>query len=437
MTGLDAWGHGADADTMQIDTALPTLTELLADNGYSCGMATYNPSISAGGGVGIERGFHEVAWLGTTIESTVQALRRQSGKPVRYDPMVQIQQVHALLDAHDQNNGRVGAPRFLFVDWMDAHHPFFDVDAEGQLRRMRWPEPADHLAQVVPLNSDEFALMRHDYDAVAGRMLDRLALLADQIAASGRPTRLIVTADHGEALGEHGLFGHVYEVTPELIRVPMVVVDFPGADASRVPARVAAPVQANVWGPDIFDTVLEWASIPIPRHTLRRRYVEGADLDALRSGVGPATRVFPIPFAKPSDRLAHVREQAKKGRDPVAVNRWCDEMEADSVSLLINGRLCVWHDGKPRWRYPSSALGTPQSDRAPLEPDQDESAAYDNYRAWCAANPRTMPTERSNSVDDPIFREQLEALGYAGPPRSPAPLTSGSPPATMSPERSP
>ncbi|HEY6348669.1 MAG TPA: sulfatase-like hydrolase/transferase [Candidatus Angelobacter sp.] len=34
---------------------------------------------------------------------------------------------------------------------------------------------------------------------------------------------VILTADHGDSLGEHGLWGHAYNVVPEVVRVPLIV----------------------------------------------------------------------------------------------------------------------------------------------------------------------------------------------------------------------
>jgi arylsulfatase A-like enzyme len=44
---------------------------------------------------------------------------------------------------------------------------------------------------------------------------------------------VIVTADHGETLGEHGQFRHGYELWEELTRVPLIV-HVPGVAARRI-----------------------------------------------------------------------------------------------------------------------------------------------------------------------------------------------------------
>jgi arylsulfatase A-like enzyme/Flp pilus assembly protein TadD len=81
-----------------------------------------------------------------------------------------------------------------------------------------------------------------------------LAPLLDRLAGLPRPTLVIVTADHGESLGEHGELTHgmfAYEAT---LRVPLIV--------SRVDPRDATPpggvvIDSPVRHIDIAPTVLE------------------------------------------------------------------------------------------------------------------------------------------------------------------------------------
>src|SRR5262249_36128953 len=49
----------------------------------------------------------------------------------------------------------------------------------------------------------------------------------------GADTAIILTADHGEGFGEHGIIGHGREIWEPLIRVPLILY-VPGATARRV-----------------------------------------------------------------------------------------------------------------------------------------------------------------------------------------------------------
>ena len=68
-------------------------------------------------------------------------------------------------------------------------------------------------------------------DKHVGRVLDYVAS-----QPWGAKTAIIVTADHGEAFGEHNMRWHGYELWEPLVRVPMVVF-VPGVRPHRVPVK--------------------------------------------------------------------------------------------------------------------------------------------------------------------------------------------------------
>jgi arylsulfatase A-like enzyme len=80
-------------------------------------------------------------------------------------------------------------------------------------------------------------------DQWVGKLLDFV-----EAAPWGKRTALIVTADHGEAFGEHGLYRHAHELWEELVHVPLLVV-VPGTKPRRV---LAARSQIDL-GPTILD----------------------------------------------------------------------------------------------------------------------------------------------------------------------------------------
>ncbi|HEX2879117.1 MAG TPA: sulfatase-like hydrolase/transferase, partial [Polyangiaceae bacterium] len=64
-----------------------------------------------------------------------------------------------------------------------------------------------------------------------GRLLDFV-----QQGSLKDKTAIIISSDHGEAFGEHGLYRHGFEVWEELIRVPLIV-HVPGIAPKRETAR--------------------------------------------------------------------------------------------------------------------------------------------------------------------------------------------------------
>ncbi len=87
-------------------------------------------------------------------------------------------------------------------------------------------------------------------DKHIGRVLD---FIASQ--PWGKDTAIIVTADHGEAFGEHAMAWHGREIWEPLVRVPLVVY-VPGAAPRRV-----AEKRSHI---DVAPTILELAGIPRP-----------------------------------------------------------------------------------------------------------------------------------------------------------------------------
>ena len=119
-----------------------------------------------------------------------------------------------------------------------------------------WSHYIDPHAEYVP--HDEFDFGHHGrelYDGELafvdhhlGRVLDALAKLS-----FAERTVIIITSDHGEAFGEHGLYRHGFEVWEELVRVPLVIY-VPGATPRRIAIRRSAI--------DIVPTILDIFGVP-------------------------------------------------------------------------------------------------------------------------------------------------------------------------------
>lgn len=152
----------------------------------------------------------------------------------------------ASLDALPAN-----VPFLLFLNFFDAHMPY---------QPPRWML-RDYLDDpVAARGADRDAeLRRASYDAEIlfadmnfGRVIDRLK-------SRGRydGTLIIVTADHGELLGEHSLYGHPARLYEELTRIPLVV-KFPKGRKSGL--RIDTPIQLV----DLFALILDQAGIETP-----------------------------------------------------------------------------------------------------------------------------------------------------------------------------
>jgi arylsulfatase A-like enzyme/Flp pilus assembly protein TadD len=87
-----------------------------------------------------------------------------------------------------------------------------------------------------------------------------LGVLIDRLSAQPRPTLVIVTADHGEGLGDHGELTHgifAYEAT---LRVPLIVAEVGGPNRAKTVNGVT--VTSPVRHVDLLPTMLQAAGSP-------------------------------------------------------------------------------------------------------------------------------------------------------------------------------
>ena len=90
--------------------------------------------------------------------------------------------------------------------------------------------------------------MAHDcYDDCIAYLDDQLGRLLGELERRGllADTDVIITSDHGEAFGDHGILGHSFSVNVEEIGVPLVILS-PDAPAGRVifqPGQPARPAR--------------------------------------------------------------------------------------------------------------------------------------------------------------------------------------------------
>jgi arylsulfatase A-like enzyme len=158
-----------------------------------------------------------------------------------------------------------GRPVFAFVNYMEPHQPWlapppFDhwVWELPQAGRLVTQDLYTH--EVKHFSDEELAFIRANYDGQVAAMDAALGELIAALKAHGRYDNalIIVTADHGELLGEHGFVGHMGRMLYEpLLHVPMVV-KYPGADHPR--GRIDTPVQTL----DVTPTVLTEAGATVP-----------------------------------------------------------------------------------------------------------------------------------------------------------------------------
>lgn len=147
-------------------------------------------------------------------------------------------------------------PFFTLLHLMDPHWPY-----EAPARVGKEPdecETCDDLPLLQYSQTDEGTRddVRRRYRGEVSFTDDEIGRLYDSLDEHGllERTWIIVTADHGEELWDHGRFLHGHTLFDELVRVPLVVVPPRGSDL--VGGRV---VHMQVRLEDIAPTILEIA----------------------------------------------------------------------------------------------------------------------------------------------------------------------------------
>jgi arylsulfatase A-like enzyme len=188
-----------------VPTELPMLAEILADSGYRTGATT-------GGGYvapeyGFVRGFERYR-VGEDGEDDAFAghLAFVSDFVQEAGPGPFFLFVHTYA-VHDYFRNDVG-----YHDFVDSVEDAERIRAGSYLEAITGgtasPDYARRLYQGGVARTDHFV------EALVGRILDR---------SGGRPLLVIVTSDHGESFGEHGIWHHGTGLEDEQLRVPFII----------------------------------------------------------------------------------------------------------------------------------------------------------------------------------------------------------------------
>ncbi len=267
-----------------LDGTYPTVAELFRDNGYATAAFVGNP-FYAHYESGVTRGFEvvrdfersrsQIFWsttLGQTpfanellwnrsVNGLVKALREFNFRVPR-EPHSDRRRATEIFQEFRKWRGEVGdKPWFAFINLYDAHGEY-DPPPRYRNRFSASPEKQDL------------------YDAGIAYMDTEFGAIVEDLRSSGvlDNTIVVVTSDHGEHWGEHGLHDHGHSLYMPLVHVPLMV---------RYPARVSAQtrVKEPVSLTGLAATLADMAGLPsrdFPAQSLMRACCNGSnDYDEL------------------------------------------------------------------------------------------------------------------------------------------------------------
>ncbi len=254
LTGLLPAEHGCEMGPL--NTAEPTLAEVFSAHGYATLGVVNNPMLGAENGWA--RGFDEYREIRDppgASASYVFWLPRLWSEDRRFtgDAWKSLQWIKRWWEWNATR------PRFVMLNLLDPHSPYGSAGSEQFL--------SEDTRRAVDLSHDsedyDAGLLRAEgaplrkiidlYDSDIRHMDDQLGAFFEWLRQRQELDRtiIVVTADHGERLGERGLVGHQLGLDEVLLRVPLIV-RYPGRVAA---GRVGRPVQTH----GIFETVLDLA----------------------------------------------------------------------------------------------------------------------------------------------------------------------------------
>ena len=432
FTGRAAREHGMGARALKLDARFPTVAGLLRKAGYETALFSNNPLVSER--TGLSDGFAEhlivYDWI-TSVRFSLEQLSLRLGLTPRL-PWLDYDRGAALtndLVAHWLDRRRAPAPSFVFVNYMEAHLPYSaprqyrrrvmtaaQVDRSYDLRLkeygniVQWLGIDGNVDGCDYLSSGDVEILRRQYAATVCYVDDRVRELIELYERRGLLDRtlVVITADHGEYLDDHGMWSHHMLTYQDLIWVPMLLRP-PGGVAA---CRVAEAVQLS----DLHHTVLA-AALGAEAATSARVDADG-ESGAARVPAGGGRNLLALPAnaaaEEPSIAIAECygpgprdAPRLAQKHDPAIRHR------AAAQTAAIDWPL----------KYLESSDGLRELFDLEADPGETTNLAFSRavdarrlanvISAWRAATPEYQPTDDSGPEDEDMLRT-LRALGYVG-----------------------
>jgi arylsulfatase A-like enzyme len=165
----------------------------------------------------------------------------------------------------------------MWVHYMDVHGPYIAKRGWRVKNRLQaamlWKKALRHPGRVTQRERERLIAT---YKEEIGYLDARLGALLH--AVDRKKTLVILTADHGDLFGEHGLFGHSVKLYNGVLHVPLVI-SLP-RDEDRNGRVITTPVRSM----DLVPTLIDLLGLETPQA------FEGRSLASLMTGRGAPYR---------------------------------------------------------------------------------------------------------------------------------------------------
>lgn len=262
LTGTSPSYHGTGLENDVLPDTIPTVPERLSEAGVTTAGLSGNSYFTEE--TGLDRGFDEfthlrtvplgesnvlsVAGLSTVLRFIANLGEHGGGYTLDSRRHSANYLVNEVAKRQLSDLGEADEPFFYYAHFPGAHHPY----APPKPYRDRFfeaaglsPEAAEfaleHTTDVYREIADGCAFtepqrtaIRAAYDACVAYVDSLAGDLFDHVRETfGDDTVVVMTSDHGDLLGEHGLLGHKVLLHDALVNVPLVADGLPGVDGRR------------------------------------------------------------------------------------------------------------------------------------------------------------------------------------------------------------
>ncbi len=261
VTGLEPHDHAATRNGLRMKPGLNSLPKMLAKNGWKTAAFVGTWTLK-----------NNLTLLGEHFETYGERLERKRWFGVLNSEATCEDVTDDALDwLGEERKKGPEKPFFLWVHYIEPHAPY-RFHKEYAVR--------------VGINDDQLTKKdRYDTEiAAVDASIDRL-LIGIRQAVEDKDLLVVLTADHGESLGEHNYWGHGRYLYEPSLRIPLGIV-WPGV----IPAGTVSS-QATLL--DLMPTLLDLVDIEVPEDLPGESWaatIRGADEIAERVGCYQAHR---------------------------------------------------------------------------------------------------------------------------------------------------
>lgn len=260
----------------RVPDQLTTIPEYLRDAGYRTACLSRNSYVSSA--TGLNRGFDKFKWISSstiyrtgfsTLLGYFLNLRKHSaGFSLDTAKHSSPYLMNSVAGRWLSSFSKYDEPFFLYLHYNEPHRPYYPplpyIDKYAPEIKMRADKAAEfcvdvhyRLNEIVAngcnLSEDELEAIKAMYDAEIAYTDEMIGRLFDHVQSIGfDETVFIVTADHGEYLGEYGLLSHGTALHDEVIHVPLVIHGLDDLEAKE---------NDIVQHSDVMKTLLEYGDI--------------------------------------------------------------------------------------------------------------------------------------------------------------------------------